>query len=522
MANKKKWTIIIVANLENNSFLNIDILYKQVAEGIKDAAISSTEEVNFILLADKLRISVDPEITDTKYTRHIKDKYRNVSIYKIEKETDYFTTAPYYDEANYRRDDFFKEENIVYFLNKIKSDFPADNFGVVYKSHGGKNTDMFGRFTESILYKVKNDNEAQLVIQSQNERQITDELKVSIAKAWSKPHDERYWTAQDLETVEENELTKLPSIVLVTYKGKTDDDENFQLPYIKLNKILLEVFGNKGVAFFLFDCCWGMRFEMASLFYESVNYVVGSIDESPLEGIGYDLWTKKLLQLPNMKQDEVAKMLVAQYYISRFDDYIDKSLKDPTQGSFYHYGISMSCIDMSRFLQTAVNFTSFVDQMIFLLKNTNESTAIKIVTAIKKSREKCADFTYNLPTDAYPIYNIDMIWFLENIAHNLKVLQVEKEYEGVVKDLRVYAFEVITEIKLKLLISYCQNNYSLPSLTDKLSYTGGYGITITFPSKEEYIEESSLSEIANFPEYEQTGWGDFIILYFAALKKYGL
>ena len=140
------------------------------------------------------------------------------------------------------------------------------------------------------------------------------------------------------------------------------------------------------------DCCWGMRYELLNIFYTTSKYYIGSADQTPLTGIGYDIWTKKLVDFPKMKSNELANMLVAQFYVKRFDDYYDHSnIKGDGDNPFYNYGVSMTAINMLQFNQTAVNLSAFSTELLDLMNQ--ESVANTVVAAIQNARKKCADFT---------------------------------------------------------------------------------------------------------------------------------
>ncbi len=94
-------------------------------------------------------------------------------------------------------------------------------------------------------------------------------------------------------------------------------------------------------------------------------------------------------------------------------------------------------------------------------------------------------YTYTLPGDAYPIFNIDFVWFLVNLIHQLEsVLRKfpNTEYSSIIMDTIGLCKKIVIELKLNLIIGLCQNNYATPVLIDNLEYLGGYGISITFPS----------------------------------------
>ena len=61
-----------------------------------------------------------------------------------------------------------------------------------------------------------------------------------------------------------------------------------------------------------------------------------------------------------MRSNELANMLVAQFFVKRFDDYYDHSnIKGNRANQFYKYGVSTTAVDMALSNQTAVNLSAF-------------------------------------------------------------------------------------------------------------------------------------------------------------------
>lgn len=94
---------------------------------------------------------------------------------------------------------------------------------------------------------------------------------------------------------------------------------------IKRNS-LINKFAENDLEFILMDCCWGTPFKILNIFYTAAKYFIGSTDETPLKGMCYDILTKKLLDFSNIRSNELANILVFQFFVRRFDDYYDHSV----------------------------------------------------------------------------------------------------------------------------------------------------------------------------------------------------
>ena len=210
-----------------------------------------------------------------------------------------------------------------------------------------------------------------------------------------------------------------------------------------------------------------------------------------------------------MKSNELANMLVAQFYVKRFDDYYDHSnVKGKGKNIFYKYGVSMTAVDMLQFNQTAGNLSAFSTELLYLMNQ--ESVANTVVAAIQNARKKCADFTYvSNEANAYPLYNIDCIWFVENVINQFELLpQIDSN------NLIRMANKLIIQIKLKLIIGFLSNNYKTADVTLQEVNNGGYGITLRFAKKlasEKYLIKQP--GYYQFIQYENQNWDEFVDKY---------
>ena len=495
---KSLWTIIILANCENNSFLYIEEIYNDISQNVLDKNI---RDVNFIMLVDTPYVTVDDNIEDKSYKFFETDGSGFISIYRVEGGSNYRNAVPFYQSKDTPDDDLSKQINFEKHLTNIKSLYPADRYGFIYKSHGGNTTDISSKHIKSLLLKCS-DPELDAINNSIKENNPS-ELPETVKEIWIEDYNSEEWELQTPEIVgTDNDQLNIYLLTLI--------EKNVEyVCYDSIADALINTFGEYGLEFILMDCCWGMRYELLNIFYTTSKYYIGSADQTPLRGIGYDIWSKELLCFPNMRSNELANMLVAQFFIKRFDDYYDHSnIKGKGVNQFYEYGVSITAVDMAQFNQTAVNLSAFSEELLSLMKK--ETISKTVFNAIKIAREKCADFTYvSNEANAYPLYNIDCIWFVENVINQFELLlQIDS------KNLIAMANKLIIQIKLKLIIGFLSNNYKIADVNSEESNNGGYGITLRFAKKGN--SEKSLPKepgYLQFIEYENKEWDKVVEKY---------
>ena len=125
---------------------------------------------------------------------------------------------------------------------------------------------------------------------------------------------------------------------------------------------------------------------------------------------------------------------------------------------------------------------------------------------IRNARSQCLDYTYK-DTDKlkaakidYPMFNIDLIWFLENLL-----------YYNVDMGLDNKIFEVINKIQNYLITGTMGNNYVKKPPGSRA--IGGNGVAICFPGKRAHAEESILKK-NNISFFKTTGWRELLYLYY--------
>lgn len=491
---KSLWTIIILANCENNSFLYIEEIYNDISQNILNNNDKNIQDVNFIMLVDTPCVTVDDNIEDKSYKFFETDGTGFISIYRVQGNSNYRNAKPFYKTEDTPEDDLSKQINLERHFNKIKKKYPADRYGFIYKSHGGNTTDISSKYIKSLLFKSSANelNEINLSI----ENNTTYKLSKRVKKIWNEDYNTAKWELQTPEIIGTDKDKSNICLLTLIEKGVK------YVCYDTIRDALINSFGENGLEFILMDCCWGMRYELLNIFYTTSKYYIGSADETPLRGIGYDIWTKELVCFPNMRSNELANMLVAQFYIKRFDDYYDHSnIKGNGANQFYKYGVSITAVDMAQFNQTGVNLSAFSTELLYLMEQESESN--RIITAIKNAREKCADFTYvSEEENAYPMFNIDCIWFIENVINQFDLLPHINS-----NNLIAMANKLIIQIKLKLIIGFLSNNYKYANVTAKEANIGGYGITLRFArqwTSEKYLIKQP--GYLQFIQYENKEW----------------
>jgi len=118
----------------------------------------------------------------------------------------------------------------------------------------------------------------------------------------------------------------------------------------------------------------------------------------------------------------------------------------------------------------------------------------------------CFDYTYadtdNLEVSKidFPMFNIDLIWFLENLLFYNENIGLEQKI-----------FDVIYQIQNNLITAHMENNYKKTILGSKA--IGGNGIAICFPVSKEHADESILID-NKISFYKATGWKKLLFEYY--------
>jgi len=192
----------------------------------------------------------------------------------------------------------------------------------------------------------------------------------------------------------------------------------------------------------------------------------------------------------------VANLLVSIFYCTNYADY------DSDVPEFRKMGVSLTSVSFSNFQPFIDSFTTLCRYLIDKLKNKDDQTYV----LIRNARSQCLDYTYK-DTDKlkagkidYPMFNIDLIWWLENLL-----------YYNVDMPLDNKIFEVINQLQNNVIAGFMGNNYKKSSPGSRA--IGGNGIAICFPANKEHSEESILKD-NKITFFKTTGWKELLNKYY--------
>ncbi len=462
---KKEWTIIFLVSAKSN-------LYYEMIEAINEIySVGSSNEVNFIIIYDGLEAG------------KFKSEFAKPSVYYADNEVPFLIAQPI---KIYKTADLTNVTHVKKILGDIKVVFPAKKYGFVYKGHGGRgDVDVNdGNTIEEIVPLPK------YIIRSNDNEAIDNYLKKK-----NKPENNGLFFLQKRSENIFNDS------VLVIYKS----ENTRTLTHANINTFLSALFsGKKELAFVFMDCCWAMQIENAYEYKNTTKYYIASADEMPALGLGkgYSTFCKKICDRTQLKYEEIADLLISIYYTHMYDDY-DQPGAPP---SFKKMGVSLTTLDTTDLHYFTEEFTNFCN----LCKNNMDDLHLIFAEA----RDKCYDFTYN-PETVFSAYNIDMVWFLENLLYYNRIDTKNEELEASVTSL-------IRITMLYLRKSFMGANYKDPYPGNRKRVCRG--ITITFPKKKEGLTDSynpiSLPRRSKVAFYKKTGWPKVLETYFDTVAKY--
>jgi len=460
----KKWTIIFLVSAKSN-------LYNEMIAAINEIwGVGSNEHINYIIIYDGLKAgSLNAQLSEP-------------SIYYADSNVSFSVSQPW---KTYPQSDLTDEKHLSAIIKGIKTDFPAEHYGFVYKGHGGRgDVDINNGITIEDIIPIPAD------INIDDDGAVDRYLKLI-----GKKEPAGFFDLQSMSTAENH------SIVLI-YKSKNTRT----LSHVNITNVLRKNFaGAKELGFVFMDCCWAMQIENLYEYKRLTKYYVASADEMPALGLGkgYSNFCHKLNDRPQVKYDEIADLLISIYYANMYDDY------DQVDGpvNFRKMGVSLTCAD-------ATDLKYFIEEFDNFCRILNENMDVMHII-FAEAREKCHDFTYE-PEKEFEVYNIDLMWFLENLFFfNRKFNLNNKELEASISELmRIFM--------LYLRKSFMGSNYQDP-------YPGSRkricrGITITFPIKKEGLA-SDNNQIGpkrrkKIRFYKETGWPAVLENYFETVEKY--
>jgi hypothetical protein len=455
---KPKWTLIFLLSAKNN-------LFNEQLKVIKEIySVGSTDDVNFILLFDA--------IEGDKFSK----KFTAPALYHIKKDSDFLTDISHVQLSSSSKG-LTTKKNLKKLLKIAVNDFDADNFGFFYKGHGGPaTTDISKGAFDTRLVRV-------------NANMDDDEIEGEFANA------QPGWTFEgfcEYPVIAKSSKKQKP-VLLIYSKGNTES-----LSYYAMADVIKRVFSKKP-AFICMDCCWAQQIENANKFVGITDYFIASPDEMPALGLGYIHFCKQFVQRPTIKPKEVANLLVSVFYCTNYADY------DCDVPEFRKMGVSLTSLSLSNFGSFADPFTKLCNYLIRKLRKKGHE-GDQAYLLIRNARNQCLDYTYK-DTDKlkaadidYPLFNIDLIWLLENMLY----YNVDMELDNMI-------FEVINQLQNYLITGTMGNNYVKNPPGSRA--IGGNGVAICFPANKAHAEESILKD-KKISFFKTTGWREMLYLYY--------
>lgn len=452
----KKWTIIFLLSAKNN-------LFNEQLKVIKEIySVGSNKDVDFVILFDA--------IEGDKFSK----KFAAPAIYHVDKDDDFLSDVSFH-QLPVTAKGLTTKKNLEKLLRIAKKNFPAKNFGFFYKGHGGPaTTDISKGAFDTRLVNV-------------HPRMGDAGIEKKFAKA------QHGWTFEgycEYPIVSKNKNKDKP-ILLIYSRGNTKS-----LTFSGMADVVNTVFKRQKPGFICLDCCWAQQVENANKFVGLTDYFIASPDEMPALGLGYTQLCKQFLVRPTIKAKEVANLLVSIFYCTNYADY------DSDVPEFRKMGVSLTSLSLANFQSFIDSFTVLCKYLIDKLKKKDDQTYV----LIRNARNQCLDYTYK-DTDKlkaskvdYPMFNIDLIWFLENLLYYNVDLPLDNKI-----------FEVINQLQNHVIAGFMGNNYKKPSPGARA--IGGNGVAICFPGRKDLAEESILKG-GKIAFYKTTGWKDLLTLYY--------
>lgn len=445
------WTIIIYLNGESDLLDDVKRNYNQIARYGSDFG-----NVNFVVLFDGLKV---PRIRGGKTKlKNLPPRIYYVSRFEDFKDDNFLQEFP-------GQEDLSKPGNLALIVRRIKSRFPARKFGFIYNGHGGAG----GPAVDDNPMMVK------LAVRQPHETED------SFFRRLKKKYEKDGWELTGTCTHVEN-----PGIILAVF---AKDKKGRFLTYQQMGKELLRSgFNQKNglLGFICLDCCWGQQFETAICFRNVSRYLIATPDEAALLGIGYEDFAAFLLQKhATIRYDELANNLVGIYFKNNYNDYL-------VSEEFSYMGVSLSCVDMgpdseeldyyNRRIRDAAywKMDHLADYLYYNLE--------RLWRVIWWARHKCVDYTYMDDPDFYGTYNIDLLWFLENLLHYNHLYG--RGGQLVDTELHIRVSRLHTELSMRFVKSNLASNYQGLEINSIIPQLGGKGLAITFPVTEDQVENS--------------------------------
>lgn len=554
-----KWTFLVFINGEN------DLLPHAIAAYNELAAIGCYENMNLIAFVDFPTFYIDDDIQSDEYAFLTNPERWKPSLYEVRKNEWLENATPFAVAEHWYEDNLYNTDHFSNFISLAIKAYPAEHYAFSYKSHGGKTTDIKKKFIEFRLLRLRDDEieitPASKAVSSPDLKFLTyglvqplenflkktetihtiesfnlkdsgfkfqipfnknkseaihpDAVGVRVyidqEKVLSRLQQQGHYQNAYWELALENAIIpdeSKPNEVIIGFAGINSSELSFKALAIALKK----GFAGHRIDITLMDCCWGMSIDMAVLFGEICDYYIASEDESPARGIGYDVLFKSLSERPGqwLQPAELARMIPATFYSKRYDDYLN--FEDITDLTFFHYGVSFTAISC-RNLQSCLSlFKSFCDCVLI-----SQEEGKHPFDVLQKARNKCNDFTYFDDAEAYAMYNVDLIWVLENIIY---YIDEEAQYKNLAA-LKESCYKLIINIRLYLIEGFVGNNYKKADLTKEEKQRESKGIGLIFPETPAQYKNSLLAseKVVGFNFGYATGWNKVLKTYYRIVNK---
>lgn len=442
-----KWSIIFQIAAESDLVQEMIGIYDRIAK-----VGSVLGKVNFIVLYDGLKVEGmrSPD---------------NPSVYYVR------PGVTFAEEANspvqvIASDNLMQAEILQTAFDALIHQFPADNWAYIYCGHGSPGgTDITnGKYLTKLDYRLLF-----------GDREETDEeLDKRLARLYEKDGWKIEYKLQLTGTDSDRNI-----LIILSKEGAGIN----AMSYFQLGQILKGSFGDK-LKFICLDSCWGQLSENMQAFMGVTEYLVGSVDEMPVMGIGYESFCRLLTENYEIRPFELASLITSTFYQSNYNDYMSSP-------EFSKMGVSLSCVSLPN---TERLFSGSFNKLVkYLTANIDKYRGL-----VCAARKICKDHTYS-PEDIFKAYNIDLVRFLENIIFFVK--DDAEEYA-----LSMHCLQVIAEIKMYALKSFIANNYE--EAKPGLEALGGYGFTICFPPNLAAYKASIYSDSVreSHAHLHKSGW----------------
>lgn len=466
----KQWTIIMQVSAENNLFP--DML--RVMEELYDFPGGKSGEftdINFLVLFDGLSV------------KRFSYEFARPSVYLVRPGTSFYVEYPL---LPLRKDDMTNPATLEKVLGRIKKNFPAKKYGFIYKGHGSHGEGDIG----SMVFKERIMKFPVSLVRGKNADEKLEaefERKAKYFSGWKKID---HYPIQSFNSLNVKEVYMM--VILGRRGGKN-------LTYRVMAEVLKKVFGPGNLDFVFLDCCWGMQIENAYSFREAGKYFIASADLMPAAGVGYNDLLRKLTERPAITGREMANLLLSVFFTNKYDDYDNED--DP---SFRKMGVSLTNLktdELNEFLRVFDEFCQY------LMSDMPRFSAL-----IKKVRSHCDDYTYSERVFDFNMYNIDLVWFLENMVHfNNRFTRDEA--------LEKCCLKLLYILTVRLRYGFMGNNYK--KFKPGTKAIGGNGITITFPENSAQFRKSMFYKSKSVkPAFvSDTKWDSFLNMYYSYVRK---